>query len=114
MFEYTFSPLIWNHLCLSFNYHKKHTDIFLNGLHLLNVTDPKLPTDNHPPKELFERLWLGKAAVQFDAQNSLVGKISDFNAWLRPLTMKEMLDWTECHVQGGGELLDWETTEWVF
>jgi hypothetical protein len=62
---------------------EKNTKIVVNEKLVLDIVDKKLPRENHPPKELFKWLWLGKPSIGYDNGEAFVGKLTDYNAWLR-------------------------------
>ena len=39
--------------------------------------------------------------------------MTDVNIWNRSLTDTEVMEWTQCKMDKGGNLLDWSTAEWT-
>ena len=59
--------------------------------------------------DFFEILWLGKNAMGFGGAFSIVGEITDFQAWDRFLSVDEMKEWTSCNGNSiVGNLVLWE------
>ena len=43
---------------------------------------------------------------------SLFGQMTDINIWSRTFNAHEVLQWMECKMDEGGNVLDWKTAKW--
>ena len=92
MLQHFFYPMKWNHLCLSFDYDKKYLVVIIDGHETtIDTVNPKLP-DSHPPQNFWEMLNIGKDSQSFSDAFSLIGELTDFNAWSRPLSKQVKLN----------------------
>ena len=66
-----------------------------------------------PPVELLQNLWAGKDSSDYGNGLSLMGELSDVNAWARPAREKFMREWTTCQIMGTGDPINWETSQWT-
>ncbi|XP_059095252.1 uncharacterized protein LOC131890013 isoform X2 [Tigriopus californicus] len=104
----------WNHVCFSFDYHTKIVRLGVNGRFTnVNGVDHRLEKIKLP-SDLLQKIYLGRCPWNFtDPCSKHNGMFTDFNLWDRPLSPKEILDWTGCRGDKFyGNVVDWRTSKW--
>ena len=97
-------PNIWNHACLISSKKGEFSKIIINGETVHrggNYEAGHVDWNN-------DLVFMGNADKE-GYTKSLFGEMTDVNIWNRSLTDTEVMEWTQCKMKKGGNLLDWST-----
>ena len=104
--------MTWIHSCVAIDSTLNHLTVVVNGKKLEDKTFP-IPSGEHPPTNLTEKLLLLKCYLGFWYQSK--NKVSNLNIFSKQMTLPEMMRRTageDCG-KADGDYLAWESSEWV-
>ena len=110
-FEYNLN--IWLHTCVTIDLENGSTQMFENGRKRLEDKKEQLTTiKNLVSDQGFKSLYVG-CHVGTDRGDTHAGMVTDFQLFGRVLSEKELESWTSCEERLEGDVVNWETENWI-
>ena len=116
-------PMRWHHLCVAVNKRRGIVKL-VNELEItteFSMEDSKLTNSTN----LIDAVSIMKRALTVQTKaseeemgvekilGSMVGSISDMNLWNRSLGVEDMMSWVNCTSLLKGNIINWDTSEWI-
>ena len=102
--------LAWRHTCLTINLIDGQTILYENGkLQFETQSDYFFKL-----KDKIDSLNMISLGCIFRKGYKTIGPVTDFQLFNRTLSKKEMEEWTGCTKSLDGEIVNWDSEEWVF
>ena len=108
--KFSFNMLTWLHTCFAFNLEDGTSIMYENGkLVSEKKYDIVKEFGEALPEFVSEEIYVGCYPKQ-----SHPGVLTDFQFFGRMLTHQELQRWTGCEERIEGDLVSWDTEDWIF
>ena len=105
----TWPPKKWHHVCFSYDHSKRETILVSRGTLVYRDKDRTPKDEKQIPNCILKNLHLMRSSKG----NGMVGKLTDFNIWNFAMPVDEMKNWTLCMNNKKGNIVDWDTMDWI-
>ena len=111
--KFEFNLNIWLHTCVTIDLENGSVQMFENGIKRGEDKKEKLATIRNLVSERgFKSLFVG-CHVGTDRGDTHAGIVTDFHLFSRVLSEKELVSWTSCEERLEGDIVNWETENWI-